>query len=141
MVQPPLPTLVDQLKALSSPYRLRILAMLREGELCVCEMTDVVGLAPSTVSQYLSDLRKAGFVTDRKVGHWVHYALAHEAFPVAVLGVLWPRLSEDPTIASDRRSALEARTRLPRACSIEPESKDSPACAACERAGGPLLHI
>ena len=134
MSQPPLPTLVDQLKALANPIRLRILAMLREGELCVCEITDVVGLAPSTVSQHLSDLRKAGFVAERKAGRWVHYALVPDAFPTALLGVLWPELSEDPAVASDHRTALEARNQMPRACVLAPDSKGPLASAACERA-------
>lgn len=136
MIQPPLPTLVDQLKALANPIRLRILAMLREGELCVCEITDVVGLAPSTVSQHLSDLRKAGFVAERKAGRWVHYALVTDAFPKALLEVLWPELAEDPAVASDHRTALEARKQVPRACVIAQDTQDTkdPLAAVCERA-------
>ena len=70
-----LPTLVDAVKALAHPGRLRMLAMLRGGDLCVCQMTAVLELAASTVSSHLSDLRRAGLVTERKSGKWVHYHL------------------------------------------------------------------
>lgn len=70
-----LPTVIDAVKALAHPGRLRILAMLRGGDLCVCQMTAVLELAASTVSSHLSDLRRAGFVTERKSGKWVHYHL------------------------------------------------------------------
>lgn len=46
--------LVDNLKILAHPARLRILVLLRSGELCVCEVAAVLGLAPSTVSEHLT---------------------------------------------------------------------------------------
>jgi DNA-binding transcriptional ArsR family regulator len=70
-----LPILVDAVKALAHPGRLRLLAMLRGGDLCVCQLTAVLELAASTVSSHLSDLRRAGLVTERKRGKWVHYHL------------------------------------------------------------------
>jgi DNA-binding transcriptional ArsR family regulator len=70
-----LPTVIDAVKALAHPGRLRILAMLRGGDLCVCQMTAVLELAASTVSAHLSDLRRSGLVTERKRGKWVHYHL------------------------------------------------------------------
>ena len=75
MTHTTLPTVIDAVKALAHPGRLRILAMLRGGDLCVCQMTAVLELAASTVSSHLSDLRRAGFVTERKSGKWVHYHL------------------------------------------------------------------
>jgi DNA-binding transcriptional ArsR family regulator len=62
-------------KALAHPGRLRLLAMLRGGDLCVCQLTAVLELAASTVSSHLRDLRRAGLVTERKSGKWVHYQL------------------------------------------------------------------
>jgi DNA-binding transcriptional ArsR family regulator len=70
-----LPTVIDAVKALAHPGRLRILAMLRGGDLCVCQITAVLELAASTVSSHLSDLRRAGLVAERKSGKWVHYHL------------------------------------------------------------------
>jgi ArsR family transcriptional regulator, arsenate/arsenite/antimonite-responsive transcriptional repressor len=75
MSETTLSDVVEAVKALAHPGRLRILAMLREGDLCVCQMTAVLGLAASTVSSHLSDLRRAGFITERKDGKWVHYEL------------------------------------------------------------------
>ena len=79
-----LPTAVDALKALAHPGRLRMLAMLRGGDLCVCQMTAVLELAASTVSSHLSDLRRAGLVTEHKSGKWVRYHLV-DAGPLADL--------------------------------------------------------
>lgn len=83
-VRTTLPTLVDAVKALAHPGRLRLLAMLRGGDLCVCQLTAVLEVAPSTVSSHLSDLRHAGLVTERKSGKWVHYHLV-TAGPLADL--------------------------------------------------------
>ncbi len=124
MTKQVLPPLVDRLKALAHPVRLRILAMLRGGELCVCEITEVVGLAASTVSQHLSDLRRAGFVTERKEGRWVHYALAGDAFPEALLGVLWPELAGDAAVKADQRLALQARRQGLRDRCATPATKE-----------------
>ena len=120
MTKQALPPLVDRLKALAHPVRLRILAMLRGGELCVCEITEVVGLAPSTISQHLSDLRRAGFISERKAGRWVYYALESDPFPTALLGVLWPELAGDPAVETDHETALQARSQALRAKCIVP---------------------
>jgi len=85
--------LVDTLKALAHPVRLRILALLRNGELCVCEVAEVLGLAPSTVSEHLTDLRRTGLVRERKVGRWVHVALSEEATTRPILETLWPLMA------------------------------------------------
>jgi len=62
-------------KALSDPNRVRALMMLHEGELCACQIIDVLGLAPSTVSKHMSVLRQAGLVRGRKQGKWMYYSL------------------------------------------------------------------
>jgi ArsR family transcriptional regulator len=60
-------------KALSDPNRLRILNILRLRKLCVCEITEILDLATSTVSQHLSILQSAGFIQQEKDGKWVNY--------------------------------------------------------------------
>jgi len=60
-------------KSLSDPNRLRILKMLQVKPLCVCEITDVLQLATSTVSKHLSILRETGFIIEEKDGKWVNY--------------------------------------------------------------------
>ena len=65
--------LTKTLKALSDANRIRILKMLAIKPLCVCEITDILELATSTVSKHLSILRDAGFIVDDKFGKWVNY--------------------------------------------------------------------
>lgn len=93
-------------RAISDRNRIRILKMLEPGELCVCQITAILGLAPASASKHLSLLRMAGLLTHRKDGRWVYYRLAaHPNNPYApdVLRVLASSLEEDPIIAEDRR--------------------------------------
>ena len=60
-------------KALSDQSRLRILKMLQIKPLCVCEITDILQLATSTVSQHLSILKKEGFILEERDGKWINY--------------------------------------------------------------------
>lgn len=95
---------VDVFKALAHPVRLRVLAMLRDGELCVCQLTAVLRLAPSTVSAHLAELRRAGLLAERKQGRWVHYRLSLEPPATAkVLAELWERVGTDPEVRADAR--------------------------------------
>ncbi len=71
-------------KALSDSGRVRILLALRRGELCVCQITELFGFAPSTVSKHLSILRHAGLIQSRKAERWVYYRLPDQTAPVAV---------------------------------------------------------
>ncbi len=99
-------------KALAHPARLRIMAMLRAGELCVCQLTAVLGLAPSTVSQHLSDLKRAGLIAERKDGRWVHYSLRDTPETRAFLATSWSSISGDPVIAADA-AVLRQLRRVP----------------------------
>ena len=71
-------------KALSDPNRVRVLLALRRGELCVCQITELFGFAPSTVSRHLTILRHAGLIQSRKTGRWVYCRLPEPRPPVAV---------------------------------------------------------
>src|SRR3972149_1455078 len=99
-----LPRVVRVLKAMAHPARLRMLAMLATGELCVCQLTAVLDLAASTVSGHLADLRVAGLVTERKEGKWVHYSLAHDPKIVAVITSALALLVADHQAATDAGS-------------------------------------
>ncbi len=70
--------------ALSDQGRVRILLALRRGELCVCQITELFGLAPSTVSRHLSILSRAGLVESRKDGRWIYYQLPGKPAPATV---------------------------------------------------------
>ena len=69
---------INLCKALTEPIRLRILALLREGELCVCELVEVLQMPQSTVSRHLSLLKAAGWVAERRQGAWMYYRLVNE---------------------------------------------------------------
>jgi DNA-binding transcriptional ArsR family regulator len=94
-------------RALADPTRVRMLLALRRGELCVCQITELFGLAPSTVSKHLSLLHAAGLIQSRKSERWVYYRLADKSAPVAVREALgWVRKSvakTDEAVADARK--------------------------------------
>lgn len=96
----------DILKALGDESRMRMVMALGGRELCVCQIIEVLGLAPSTVSKHLYILKQAGLVDARKKGRWVYYCLVDEGAKVVIrnaLGWLRASLSKDETIRQDAR--------------------------------------
>lgn len=89
--------LEKQLKAVADANRLILLSCLKSGEVCVCDLVDVLGLSQPAVSQQLKKLEEAGIVTARKVGTWKHYRLVEEQTPViqAILNQLELKLSNE----------------------------------------------
>ncbi|MFO0985248.1 MAG: metalloregulator ArsR/SmtB family transcription factor [Planctomycetota bacterium] len=91
-------------KALADEHRVRILRALEPGELCVCQIVELLALAPSTVSKHLTILKHAGLVAARKHGRWMYYRLprqhdrevARHALRFVAVG-----LSGNPLIAKD----------------------------------------
>lgn len=75
-------------KALADENRVRLLAALEGRELCVCQLIELIGLAPSTVSKHLSILRGARLIEGRKEGRWIYYRLADSRAPESVAGAL-----------------------------------------------------
>src|SRR3974390_2676114 len=71
-------------KALADENRVRMLLVLRPGELCVCQITELFELAPSTISKHLSILYQAGLVESRKDGRWIYYRLSGKEAPTSV---------------------------------------------------------
>ncbi len=104
-------------KALSDEGRVRILLALREGELCVCQLIELLALAPSTVSRHMAILRQAGLVELRKEGRWAYYRLAGEEAPPMV------RRALDWVVESVGRNARarEDRRRLKEILRIDKE--------------------
>ena len=95
-------------KALADESRVRLLLSLENGELCVCQLIELLGLAPSTVSKHMSILKQAGLVDMRKEGRWAYYRVAGENSPQPVLAAL--RWTFDMAGVSPR--ALEDKTKL-----------------------------
>lgn len=66
-------------KALADPNRLKIVKLLKEGELCACELTIALSNSQSTVSHHLSILKNAGLIKERKEGKWSYFRLSEGA--------------------------------------------------------------
>ena len=109
--------LVSIAKALGDDTRLRALASCSEHELCVCQVTELLQLAPSTVSKHMSILKQAGLVEGRKEGRWMYYRWAGKQAPPSVRQALkWVRSS----IAEDRVLQDDA-IMLEKILQIDPE--------------------
>lgn len=105
-------------KAIGDANRLRILCALNSrGELCVCQLQELLGLAASSTSQHLSLLAAAGLVESRKEGRWAYYRLADlDALPEEadeVLAWLCRRVAGDKLIADDRRRLAQILNYTP----------------------------
>ncbi|BDH63574.1 transcriptional regulator [Ureibacillus massiliensis 4400831 = CIP 108448 = CCUG 49529] len=74
--------LEKQLKAVADLNRIKLLACMKKGEVCVCDFVDVLKISQPAVSQHLRKLKEAGIITERKVGTWKHYRLVEEQSPV-----------------------------------------------------------
>ena len=103
-------------KALSDENRLRALMALMGRELCVCQITELLQLAPSTVSKHMSILQQARLVNGRKNGRWVYYRPATDSGAEEIRQALsWVRTSlagTDPIKRDARR--LEEILKIPR---------------------------
>jgi len=91
-------------KALSDPNRLRILKMLEQKPLCVCEITAALQLANSTVSKHLSILQDNGFVTAQKDGKWVNYVLHPEHRAATLYPIVSQWLQTEEQVEADREN-------------------------------------
>ena len=98
---------IRTMKALSDPNRVKMLKLLQEKNLCVCELTHVLGLAQSTVSKHLKILEEAGLVRFEKEGAWVNYQLAavdeDAPYAAAMLDQLRGWLEAEPQVKELRR--------------------------------------
>src|SRR5260370_27612887 len=98
---------MNHTRAVADERRVRTLLALRPGELCVCKITELFGLAPSTMSKHLSILHQAGLVEARKEGRWMYYRLpVNGATPIARQAVpcLEKALADEPRLSAGRRT-------------------------------------
>jgi len=103
---------VEAAKGLAHPTRLRLLGMLATGELCVCQMTAVLELALSTVSQHLSVLSRGDLVTGRKEGKLAFYRLREGDIATALLPPFLALLADDAQARADR-TVVDRLRRVP----------------------------
>lgn len=133
--------------AMSDENRLRaLLALAGAGELCVCQIVELLGLAPSTVSKHISILHQAGLVEMRKEGRWAFYRLAGDDAPPPVReAIAWvtraarhePRAKEDccrvkQILREDPEELCRRQTGRSKCCSSAP---GTPAAARWRRGG------
>lgn len=93
-------------KALADANRVRMLLALRGGELCACQLTELFGLAPSTMSKHLAILYQARLVNTRKDGRWVYYSLPGRRAPAPVrTALVWvaKALEDDAQTVADAK--------------------------------------
>lgn len=103
-------------RALDNESRLRVLMSLQQGELCLCQLIELLGLAPSTVSKHVELLRVAGLVDRRKEGRWHYYRLAGRgASPVVREAIRWVarHLADDEHVLADRARLAAVRATGP----------------------------
>lgn len=102
--------LLNITKALSDESRVRALLAVKDRELCVCQIIDLLGLAPSTVSKHMALLTQAGLVTRRKEGRWHFYRAAGVEAPAEVLSALqwlFGAFQDNPVILEDAKRLEE----------------------------------
>lgn len=100
-------------KALSEPNRIRIVKMLQKKSLCVCEITEILQLAASTVSKHLSILKSAGIIIDEKDNKWINYRINPNPEDAGVISALFSvkLLMEDDEIIKKDREMIETVDR------------------------------
>ena len=116
-------------KALADRTRLRIIGLLAAGEVCVCEIHDSLQIPQPTASRHLAYLKRAGLVTDRREGLWVHYRLATPSDEIlrTVLESTVHALTHLPITSRDRRRLYR---RTGRQLAI---TDTAPGLACCDR--------
>ena len=99
-------------KALSNETRLRIIILLTYGELCVCELEEVLNTTQSKISRHLSYLKNAGLVEDRRSGLWIHYSIKKSKMPLqkSLMKCLKRCFTEDSIVTIDFKR-LEKRLK------------------------------
>ena len=97
-------------RTLGDPTRIRVMAALRNGELCVCELVDALEISQSSLSSHLQICREVGVVTTRKESRWIYYSLSARYEPL-----IETIFSELQTLGRDeqlRRDARRLKKRL-----------------------------
>ena len=105
---------VDRMfRAFSDPTRLRILHLLRGGEMCVGDLVSVLRVPQPTASRHLAYLRRAGLITSRKRSSWTYYALepAGTIFHRKLIECLDTCFRDVPALAKDKATMQRVRAK------------------------------
>lgn len=112
MIRSQLTDMTAIMRALGDEARMRAVSSLVDGELCVCQIVQLLGLSPSTVSRHMSLLEQAGLVHRRKEGRWHYYRLATDSDSTLVqdvLAMVTDALGSDPALGDDRKTIRRIR--------------------------------
>ena len=106
--------LANVIKALSDETRLRVMKLLEEREICVCELMQVLDMSQPRVSRHLSVLKNAGLVDDRREGKWVYYSLCKKTDNDEVKTILkaTSKLANDNSVVRRDKVNLKKAVRL-----------------------------
>jgi ArsR family transcriptional regulator, arsenate/arsenite/antimonite-responsive transcriptional repressor len=98
-------------RAFSDPIRLRILSLIQPGELCVCDLVQILKAPQPTISRHLAYLKRAGLIRARQEGSWNYYRLTdpRSPFHVKLLECLACCFKDVPEIARDTTRAGAVR--------------------------------
>ena len=120
--------LTSLFKALSDETRLRILNLLHEGELCVCDLVAALDMIQPKVSFHLNVLKEAGFIKDRKQGRWIHYRIDEaDMFKRHLLLSVFEKTADKVIGADKRRLATFMKSKEGRAECV-PQKMKSASC-------------
>jgi arsenate reductase len=122
-------------KALGDESRLRALLAVKDGELCLCQIIQVLDLSPATVSKHMDVLERAGLVQRRRQGKWRYYRLGAAATPPAARGVLCTRNACRSQMAEGWTRALHAGRLDPCSAGTAPGTLDPRAIQVMREAG------
>jgi len=118
--------LVKIFKALSDETRLRIIKLLGQGELCVCDITAALDMVQPKVSFHLSALKEAGLIKDRKQGKWIHYSVNEKDMFRRMLILSACERMQDNAVTGDRKrldSFLGTKERSGKVVSLKPKAR------------------
>ncbi len=113
-------------RALSDETRVRIMKLLEQGELCVCELMEVLKMGQSTVSKHLGILYTAGLVEREKVGTWSYYRLSDEAvnkYNLVFQELMKQLLNDDRRVREDLKMLKKLRRCKLRGTNACPDNK------------------
>ncbi len=110
MYTSPVTDLVSLFAALADRTRLRLLNLLRGGEVCVCYFVEILGESQPKISRHLAYLRRAGVVSARRDGKWIHYSVARPEDPqvAALLDATLGAIESDKQMQRDRMTLERA---------------------------------
>lgn len=109
---------VRLMKALADPTRLKILKLIMDTELCVCDLQALLQISQPAVSQHMAKLKAVGLVTERKVGMWTHYK-GDMARVTSGLHDMIQFLSPESAPSDQIRNLLEQRDSLERSSTCQ----------------------